>query len=61
MTAPSAFAAVPSASATPLSASVTPLSASAAASARVVSSLVETRHRLCGAVSRSDGRTDGRT
>jgi hypothetical protein len=48
-----------SASATPLSASATQLSASAAASARVVSNRDETS-RLCGAVGRSDGRTNER-
>jgi hypothetical protein len=66
MTAPIASAAAPSASVTPSSASATPLSASvtflsafAAASARVVSSLVETRRAGCAV--RSVGQTDGRT
>jgi hypothetical protein len=57
MVASSASAAVPSASPTPSSASVTQLSASAAASARVVSSLVETRRAGCAV--RSVRRTDG--
>jgi hypothetical protein len=66
MAAPSASAAAPSASVTPpsasatqLSASVTQMSASVAASARVVSSLVEMRRAGC--VVRSVGQTEGRT